>query len=235
MCGRFAQGREPIHYIRRFGAHWLDRVIPNIPARYNAAPTQDVLVIRRNPKTARGELGVLRWGLVPNWAKDTTIAFKTINARSETVRTTAAFRDAWKAGRRCVIPVDAFYEWKPGTNPKQPYAIARQDGAPLALAGLWDGWKDPASGEWLRTFTILTCVPNPFMAQLHDRMPVILPHDGVEHWLSVPDGSEVLRPYEGEDLRMWPVSTRLNAPRNEGADLLEEVAPAAPLTLALGD
>lgn len=234
MCGRFAQTSEPIHYIRRFGDHWIDGTVPSAPPRYNVAPTQDALVLRRNPKTQRGEIGPLRWGLVPHWAKAIDAGARTINARSEAVATTPAFRDAWRARRRCVVPVNAFYEWKQGQSPRQPFAIARQDREPLALAGLWDGWKDPATGQWLRSFTVLTCAPNPFMAQLHDRMPVILKDKEVERWLSGAVGEEVLVPYAEEDLTLWPVSTRLNSPRNEGPDLLAETKPAPPPVLALG-
>ncbi len=232
MCGRFAQARDAGQFFKRFVPDRVAPLLPNPPPRYNVAPTQDALVLRRNPKTELTELGTLRWGLVPNWAGDVGIAARTINARSETVAATAAFKDAWRAARRCVIPVDAFYEWKPGSHPKQPYAIARRDRAPLALAGLWDGWKDPATGDWLRTFTILTCEPNSFMASLHDRMPVILPDDGIQPWLAAADGTEAMTPYAGDDLEMWPVSTRLNSTRQDGPDLLEPVPE--PLSLDLG-
>ncbi|TCT06043.1 SOS response-associated peptidase [Aquabacter spiritensis] len=229
MCARFAQHNGPSRYVEWFGAHWIDPVLPNAPARFNAAPTQDLLVLRRNPETGLGAFGLLRWGLVPSWAQDLKFGAKTINARAETVRTSPAFRGAWKAGRRCAVPVDAFYEWRPGSSPKQPYAIARKDGGPLAVAGLWDGWKDPATGTWVRSFTLLTAAANGFMQPLHDRMPVILAREEVAPWLGGEIGYERLGPYPGDDLTAWPVSTRLNAPRNEGADLIEPVAaPAFP-------
>lgn len=237
MCARFAQHSGPSRYLEQFGRGWMDATLPNAPARFNIAPTQDALVVRVSPETGLGTFSLLRWGLVPSWAKDLKFGARTINARSETVAETPAFRGAWKAGRRCVVPADAFYEWAPGSSPKQPYAIARADGAALALAGLWDGWKDPATGTWLRTFTILTCGPNPFMAQMHDRMPVILPPGAAEPWLRGEIGAEALVPYGADDLTLWPVTTRLNAPRNEGEDLIAPVSvtaaepPAAPLLI----
>lgn len=228
MCARFAQHSGPSRILEQFGRRWMVATLPNVPARFNIAPTQDALVVRLHPETGLGTLNLLRWGLVPVWAKDVKIGARTINARAETVAETPAFRGAWKAGRRCVVPADAFYEWAPGPSPKQPYAIARADGAPLAMAGLWDGWKDPATGAWLRSFTILTCAPNPFMARMHDRMPVILPPGTVEPWLRGEVGAQALSPYAADDLTLWPVTTRLNAPANEGADLIEPVAPRAP-------
>ncbi|MFK8253266.1 SOS response-associated peptidase [Ancylobacter terrae] len=228
MCGRIIQHQGPLTYAERFGLDTRDTRIPNLPPRCNGAPSQDILVIRRNPETARAELGALRWGLVPVWSSDLKIAWKTINARAETVATTPAFRGAWKARRRCIVPVDGFYEWRREGKQKQPFMIARKDGKPLALAGLWEGWRDPQSGEWLRTFTILTCDASPFMAPLHDRMPVILEEADVARWLESDDVASLLRPYGPDDLAMWPVSTRVNSPANEGPDLVEPITlPAA--------
>ncbi|MEW6122795.1 MAG: SOS response-associated peptidase [Pseudomonadota bacterium] len=229
MCGRFAQTREPPRYVDRFGPDWLEPAATDGVARFNIAPTQDALAMRIDPRTGRGALGPLRWGLVPRWAPDPAFGGRTINARSESVATTPAFRDAWAARRRCAVPVDAFYEWKAGPSPRQPHAIAAPDRAPLALAGLWDGWKDPATGEWLRSFTLLTCPANAAMAALHDRMPVILAPEAVRPWLAGETGAEALVPFTGP-LDLWPVSPRINRPANDDADLL---APALPVAAML--
>lgn len=226
MCGRIIQYRDIFAYAEHFVLDPSGTPIPNLPARYNGAPTQDFLVIRRNPSTAKAELGGLRWGLVPVWASDTRIAGKTINARAETVTTTPSYRGAWRARRRCIVPVDGFYEWRREGKERQPFLITRKDGAPLALAGLWEGWKDPETGEWLRTFTILTCEASPFMTPLHHRMPVILDDRDVARWLELDDASPLLRPYGPDDLVMRPVSQRVNAVRNDGPELME------PITLA---
>jgi putative SOS response-associated peptidase YedK len=126
---------------------------------------------------------VLRWGLIPYWAKDPKIGTQCINAMAETVATKPAFRDPFARGQRCIVPVDGFYEWKKVSTGKQPYAMVGADGLPLALAGLWERWKDRATGETVQTFTILTTVPNELCAPIHVRMPVILPRDKWAIWL----------------------------------------------------
>jgi len=234
MCGRFAQHRGPLYYMEQFGLDTRDARLPNAPQRFNAAPTQDLLVIRRNPETERPEMGLLRWGLVPSFSKDMRDGARLINARSETVREKASFRAAWAKGRRCVVPADAFYEWQATADGKQPFAIARTDGAPLALAGLWENWRDPASGEWVRTFTILTCPANARLAPLHDRMPVILAPADIPKWLSGPDPAgphvsdpdpaALMRPLPAQEVTLWPVSTRVNSVRNDDADLIVPLA-----------
>ncbi len=223
MCGRFVQHQSPLFYVEHFGLDTRDTRLPNAPARYNVAPTQDVMVIRHNPETARAELSLLRWGLVPSWAKDMKIAASLINARSETVTEKPAFRAAWAKPRRCIVPADAFYEWQRTQSGKQPYAIALKGGAPMGFAGLWEGWKDPATGQWLRTFTILTCAANALMAPLHDRMPVIVPLSEMDRCLTAPDPRDLLRPADPAQMELWPVSTRVNSVRNEDADLLVPV------------
>ena len=168
MCGRFASQLPP-ELLRRAFAAMCD--IPNTPPSWNAAPTQAALVVRRHPETGERRLDALRWGLVPHFTKDLKACKRPINARAETIATSGMFRGAL-ASRRCLVPADAFYEWKAVADGKQPYAIARTDGAPLAFAGLWEGWRSP-EGETLRTFTIATTA-GPDMEGLHDRMPVIL-------------------------------------------------------------
>ena len=195
----------------------------------NLAPTQPAMVIRRHPEGGERRLDVLRWGLVPHFTKDLKACKRPINARSETAGTSGMFRGAL-ASRRCLVPADAFYEWKAMADGKQPYAIARTDGAPIAFAGLWEGWRDLA-GETLRTFTILTTAANDDMARLHDRMPVILEAADWPAWLGEVDRNpvELLRPAAAGVVRLWPVSRAVNSVRNNGAELLDCIDnPAAP-------
>src|SRR6202521_3028439 len=148
MCGPYAITSAPEAIRRLFG---IPGPTSNFPPHYNAAPGTELPVVRLNPKTGDRELGTLLWGLIPYWSKDRKIAWRCINARGETVKTTPAFRAAYKA-RRCLVPADAFYEWKKNGKTKQPYAIAMRDRQPFALAGLWENWKDPTSAESVRTF-----------------------------------------------------------------------------------
>ena len=180
---------------------------------YNIAPTQPVPVIRQNPKEPRRELSLMRWGLIPSWAKDASGAAMMINDRSETAVTKPAFRDPL-ASRRCLIPADGFYEWKRTGKAKQPYCFEVNDGALFAFAGLWDRWKDP-SGQWIKSCSILTTIPNALTASVHDRMPVILDPDCYELWLdpgmqSMRVVSELLKPYDAHQMRCCPVSNKVN-------------------------
>jgi hypothetical protein len=152
---------------------------------------------------------MIRWGLLPSWAKDRKLAWKMINARAETVTTAAAFKKAFEK-RRCLLPVDGFFEWKKVGKEKRPYMIAMADGEAFTLAGLWENWKDPDSGEWVRTFTIITTDANELVAQLHDRMPVVIAPEDRERWLKGPNPKELLKPYPAERMTMWPVSPKLN-------------------------
>ena len=226
MCGRFVSSLPPddIHVI--FGTAGD---LPNIAPNWNVAPTQDAMVVRRHPETGERRLGTLRWGLIPGWTKDLHTARKPINARSETAATSGMFKGAL-AARRCIVPADAFYEWRTVQDGKQPYAIARRDGAPMAFAGLWEGWRDPA-GEVLRTFTILTTTANATMRPLHERMTVILERDDWPVWLGEAPGDPLalLRPAAEDVLHVWPVSRAVNSVRNNGAALLDRIDdPQAP-------
>jgi putative SOS response-associated peptidase YedK len=139
---------------------------------------------------------------------------KPINARAETVARLPTFWDAYRK-RRCILPVDGFFEWKAvkGQRAKQPYAIAMKDGSPFGIAGIWENWKEPSSGEWIRTFAIITTDANELVAEIHDRMPVILPDSGYVRWLGEEeDPRELMRPFPSETMRMWPISTRVNKP-----------------------
>ena len=227
MCGRIVQLSHPDAIARLFATAGPP---PNAPARRNAAPGQDLMAVRQHPQTGGRRLDLLRWGLIPSWATDARIAWKLINARSETAHATPAFRDAWRR-RRCLVPVDAFYEWRPEGKLRQPYAIARPDRAPFALAGLWEWWKDPAGGGEVRTFTILTTQANARLAPLHHRMPVVVPPERWAAWLdpasAPPDGIAAPRP--DDELEAWPVSTRVNSAANDDPGMLDPLPAGGPL------
>ena len=153
MCGRVIQSSAPIRLAIVDGLDVRDSRVHNYPSRWNGAPSQELLVIRRNRQTGAVSLDPLRWGLIPYFCADPKGGRKPINAKCETVRTLPSFRDAYRR-RRCIVPVDGFFEWKAikGQKAKQPYAIAMKDGSPFGIGGLWENWKDPNSGEWIRTF-----------------------------------------------------------------------------------
>jgi putative SOS response-associated peptidase YedK len=217
MCGRGAQHSDPETIARRFG---VTGPLPNLQPRYNAAPLQEIGVVRFDPKARRRALDTMVWGLVPSWSKNVKPAFNTINAKAETVATAPAYRDAWKAGRRCLVPFDLFYEWqKRADGTKQPYAIALKERAPLGLAGLWES-KRLEDGAVLRSFTIITTTPNAVTAPLHDRMPVIVAPADYAAWLgeiaAAPDTlRDLLRPYPADAMTAWPVDPRVGNWRND--------------------
>jgi putative SOS response-associated peptidase YedK len=192
---------------------------------WNVAPTDSLPIVRYNDKTGSRTLDMMRWGLVPYWAKDIKIGFSTINARREDIDTKPAFRDAFRR-RRCLVPVDNFYEWKKlGPKEKQPYAIALKSGDIMALAGLWENWKSP-DGEWTRSFTIVTTTPNVLCAEIHDRMPVILSPAAWPVWLGEePADADLLKallaPYSAEAMTAWPVSQRVGNVKNNDPSLIE--------------
>lgn len=227
MCGRFGQHLTWRQINALYGL--TDAPAPNAyRERWNAAPSQDLAVLRHNPETGARSADLLRWGLVPHWAKDPKIAFKTINARAETIASAASFRAAFAKGRRAVVPANGFYEWKAGPEGKQPYWITRADGVPLSLAALWEGWRDPDSGEWLRSFTIVTTEANELLAPLHTRMPVILDEADIPAWLgeapATPEALQaLLRPFPSERLTLWPVDRKVGNVRNEGPELIEPI------------
>ena len=210
MCGRYRLSRRKQIIEEYFDtAPWDDDWNP----RYNIAPTQMVPVIRQHPKEPVRQIAAMRWGLVPKWAKDPSIATGTINAKSETAATKPAFRDPLKL-RRCLIPADGFYEWKRTGSAKQPFCFEVNDGELFAFAGLWDGWKN-TEVQWIKTCTILTTIPNAVTSAIHDRMPVILDRNSYDLWLDpgVTDlqvVSELLKPYDARLMRCYAVSTRIN-------------------------
>jgi putative SOS response-associated peptidase YedK len=186
--------------------------------RYNVAPTQPVPVIRQHPKEPVREFSLMRWGLIPSWAKDSSVAASMINARAETAATKPAFRDAMKS-RRCLVPANGFYEWKSDGKTKQPYCFEINDGELFAFAGIWDRWKD-LSGNWMKTCSILTTMPNAVTSAVHDRMPVILDPEGYDLWLdpgmqNVGAASDLLKPYDARLMRCYPVSTKINSAAND--------------------
>ena len=217
MCGRYASFL-PAEALRAL-FHTVNPT-PNWEPTWNMAPTRDAPVVRLHPQTRDRHLDLLRWGLLPYWAKDPKSTRQPINARSETLATAPTFRDAL-ARRRCLVPADAFYEWQATEEGKQPYAIARADGQPMAFAGLWEGWRG-ADGTVLRTFTIVTTNANPVLRPLHERMPVILEAADWPMWLGERDDEPVslLRPSSAE-LRVWRVGKAVNSVRNDSAALLE--------------
>jgi putative SOS response-associated peptidase YedK len=201
MCGRVIQSSGPLRYAFVDGMNVRDSRVANYPPRWNAAPSQELLVIRRNHRTGEVSLDPLRWGLIPRWCKDPTGGRKPINAKCETVHQLLTFRDASRS-RRCIVPVDGFFEWKAikGQRAKQPYAIAMKDGAPFGIAGIWENWKEPASGEWISTFAIITTDANELVAEIHDRMPLILAPGDYIGWLSdEPDPRDLMRPQHSHE------------------------------------
>lgn len=206
--------------------------IPNTPSNYNAAPTQ-VLPMVRLHQEGRRSLDLLRWSLIPFWAKDAAIGARCINAMSETVTAKPAFREAFRRGRRCLVPIDGFYEWQRMRTGKQPYLIGMADGLPLARAGLWEQRKDPqAGGEVVQTFTVLTTEPNELCAPIHNRIPVILGRENWPAWLGevgVPQDEllGMLRPYPASLMRAYPVDRRVGNARNNDPGLLTGIADAA--------
>lgn len=225
MCGRYRLSRRKQIIEEHFDtADWQDDWSP----RFNVAPTQPVPVIRQNPKEPVRELSLMRWGLIPSWAKDTSGAARMINARSETAHTLPAFRDAMKL-RRCLVPADGFYEWQRRGSAKQPFCFEVGEGGLFAFAGLWDGWRDP-SGQWLRSCSILTTTPNAVTSAIHDRMPVILDRDSYDLWLdpgmqNVAAISELLKPYDSRLMRSYPISTRINHVANDDEECSRPVEP----------
>lgn len=229
MCGRVIQASGPEQLGLRIvsGLEDRDSRLGNFPPRYNGAPSQQLWVIRRNATTGQRSLDLLRWGLIPYWSTEKPKP-PPINAKAESVGKAPMFRDAY-VKRRCIMPVDGFFEWRAvrGTKVKQPYAIAMKDRSPFGLAGLWENWKDPVSGEWVRSFCVITTDANALVAEIHDRMPVILAPGDYDRWLGdEPDPRDLLRTYPAEPMTMWPVSTRVNSPKNDDEDLLRPAAEA---------
>jgi putative SOS response-associated peptidase YedK len=227
MCGRITQQRPSSELADIFGAEDLAE---EPGGRFNVAPTdQAAVVVQRDERRA---LTSYRWGLIPHWSESPNTGNRMFNARAESIDHTPAFRYAFQK-RRCLVPADAFYEWRRsvdarGKTVRQPFAVVRQDGRPLALAGLWAGWKDDDTGEIIRSFTIVTTAANDLMRPIHDRMPVVVPESAWERWLD-PTRTEapalaelkgLLVPAEDGWLEAYPVSRRVNDVRNDDPTLV---------------
>ncbi len=223
MCGRFTL-RTPAHRLAEaFGAHEL----PNLPPRYNIAPTQDAAVVRR-PREGEGrELAMLRWGLVPPWSEGPDSGYSMINARAETVATKSAFRSAFRH-RRCLVPADGFFEWQKVDGRKQPYLVELSDGEPFAFAGLWEHWEG-LGGDVIDSFTIIVTEANELLRPIHDRMPVILDPPDYDLWLEggpavARAAHDLLQPYPAERMVAHPVSRRVNNPRHDDPECIASVS-----------
>jgi putative SOS response-associated peptidase YedK len=220
MCARF-QFAPPEEWVEEFGL----TDVPEVPARYNIAPSQDVLAVRRDAGGKR-QARLLRWGLVPRWADDPKVGTKLINARAETVSTRPAFRDSFH-DRRCLIPAQGFYEWKRFGRAREPWLIRLKDARTFAFAGLWDCWA--RQGDTIESCALLTTAANPLVEPIHNRMPVLLARDAYAAWLD-PDATEadlrpLLLPFPASGMEAFPVSPRVNSPAADDADLVTRVAP----------
>jgi putative SOS response-associated peptidase YedK len=231
MCGRFTQQRPTSEIAAIFEA---EDIADDPGGRFNVAPTDEAaVVVQRDDRRA---VVSYRWGLIPGWSDDPRIASRTFNARAETVASNPVFRDAFRR-RRCLVPVDGFYEWLRDGTKRKPMRIHDPGERPLALAGLWTGRQEPESGVWHRTFTIVTTRPNAFMASIHDRMPVIVPPDEWARWLDprptdVGELRALLEPRDDWALDVYPVPPLVNNVRNNGPELVERLQPTPePLTL----
>ena len=247
MCGRYAASREPAALVEEFGVEVPPAV--ELPPRYNIAPTNEVYIVRDGKPDESGHhprrLDVARWGLVPSWAKDPSIGNRMINARAETVAEKPSYRRAL-ASRRCLIPADGFYEWQAAAEgaratsrakaPKQPYFLHPADGTGLAMAGLYEWWRDPGRQDddpsaWMLSTTIITTNARDDVGRIHDRMPVAVLPEQREAWLD-PEASgaelleDILAPSRPGFWDIYPVSTAVNSVRNQGPELLR---PADPL------
>ncbi len=227
MCGRYSLFHPWEEVADYYGL--VETTRPNLPPRYNIAPTQKSAIVRAGDD-GRRRLALMRWGLLPPFAKDTRMAARFINARSETVATQGAYKAAFRA-RRCIVAADGFYEWRKEGKARLPFRIARPDDALLGFAGLWQAWRVPsglelrgeyaeyAPGDWIETYTILTTGPSEAVAAIHNRMPVILNEADFDGWLGGPspgDHAALLKPYEGA-LTVRPVSRRVNNVANDDA------------------
>jgi putative SOS response-associated peptidase YedK len=225
MCGRFTQLYS---WPELVALYRLTMPPVNLQPSYNICPTDPVDVLL--PREGGGlDFVRMRWGLVPYWwSKPLKQVPATFNARSDTVATKPMFRDAFKK-RRCVIPMSGFYEWRQMADGKQPFFISGADAPVLSVTGLWDNWKNRETGETIRSCTMIVSEANPFMSEIHDRMPVFLGQETLDRWLDVKAGTEVLLPASAAHLTAWPVSRRVNSSKADKDDrtLIEPIEPAS--------
>ena len=221
MCGRFAIEIPSEILVEMFGLAEPPPVLP----RYNVAPTQQVPVIRESAD-GRNRLDHMHWGLIPSWAKDRSVGYKMINARSETITEKPSFRQAVRY-RRCLVLASGFYEWRREGQAKLPHYLRIRDKSPMVFAGLWETWKSQ-EGESVESCTILTTAPNRLVEPVHDRMPVILHPDEYRTWLdrniTDPAGlSHLFLPYPADLMEMWPVSPLVNSAKNDLVQLIDRI------------
>jgi len=232
MCGRYRLSRRA-EVLAAYDAEYGDI---DWNARYNIAPTQSVPVIRQHASQPLRRASLVRWGLIPSWARAGTIGAHMINARAETAAERTAFKESLER-RRCLIAADGFYEWKRSGKNKDPYCFEMVDGRPFAFAGLWDRWRAP-DGITLETCTILTTSPNQLLADVHNRMPVILSPENYDLWLDsgfrdVEALAEILTPFDAGLMRRYPVSDRVNSVSNEGPECSEPIELLPPVQAGL--
>lgn len=224
MCGRFSQTQTPEAIAQAFQV----AEVPALNPRYNIAPTQPVVTVLQPPDNKGRQLRMMRWGLIPSWAKDAKIGSKLINARAETVAEKPSFRSAFRK-RRCLVVADGFYEWQQQApkQPKQPFYFRLQDGYPFAFAGLWEYWQSP-EGEEIQSCTFLTTQANELMRPIHNRMPVIVDSKDYDLWLD-PDAKTpetlqpLLQPYPEQKMTAYPVSKAVNKPNNDSAECINSI------------
>ncbi len=222
MCGRFTITLEPSFFQQELD---LGKIPSEWVPRYNAAPSQKIPIVK-NPQSR--DVTMLRWGLIPSWAKDESIGYKLINARAETLAEKPSFRAAFQK-RRCLILTDGFYEWQRASgkgDQKVPFRFILRGGEPFAFAGLWETWHSP-DDETIESCTIITCSANEIVSEIHNRMPVMLDKENCWEWLEdrpVTELTEMLKPYPSEKMESYPVSTRVNNPREEDARLVEPIS-----------
>ncbi len=219
MCGRFALWTPPGVITRYFKVS----VAPDIQPRYNVAPGQQILAICQTVDAQRMP-AMLKWGLIPSWAKEESIGYKMINVREESVKVKPGFKLAYKF-RRCLVPVSGFYEWQKEGSGKQPYLIRLSGSDLFALAGIWESWKKPASDERIESCAILTTSANGVISRVHDRMPVIIRPDDIDLWLDVNSSTHridaLMRPYDDRDMVCHRVSRAVNNVKNDDPSLIE--------------
>jgi putative SOS response-associated peptidase YedK len=223
MCGRYRRTSQEEELARLYRIPIPKQT--DLPISFNIAPSQNVLAVRYDAKSSARSFASFRWGLIPPWAKDEKIGYKTINARMETIQTAPSYRKAFK-NRRCLILANGFYEWRRTGGPKVPFDIALEGDEPFAFAGIWEVWKNPANQEWVLSCSIVTTEANGLIAQIHDRMPVILNSEDEAAWLGEEqrdDLMELLKPFPANQVKMREISTRVNDPKNDDASLLDPI------------
>lgn len=234
MCGRIFDPNE-VSQIKlnplkgRAGDRWLWK----LPRRYNVPPTEPLPVL--TSKDGVRTVEPMRWGLIPAWAKDPKKLGNTFNARADTVDSKSSFKGAWKDGRRCLVLVGGFYEWrKSGVADKQPFAFGLGNEEIMPLGGLWEPWRNPETGEWIRSCTVITTNANDLMAPIHDRMPVIIGSENWEKWLGEEPANDnelkaMLTPFPSQRMSAWPVDKRVGNVKNDMPELIERAAIQASL------